>query len=137
MRIPLSYDQFQLLLARLFNLSIPQDAYLRVERAIKKRYANVEAIRVYLPELKKNVNQTVESGEIPKLLIKRTKRQKTGMPEIEIVFVGSMRDRHVEDLKYYEKHPETWTTWGELVLTPKQTELFIRALEEVIGITHF
>ncbi|KPV64470.1 MAG: hypothetical protein AOA66_0161 [Candidatus Bathyarchaeota archaeon BA2] len=134
MRIPLSHEQFKYVLAKIFGISMFPDAYLRVERASKKEFANVEAIRVYLPELMKEVNQTIESGESPKLLIKRTERQKTGEPEIEIVFLGSTKDRHVEDLEYFEKHPLEWTTWGEIVLTPKQTEVFIKALQRMVGI---
>ena len=134
MRIPLSREQFQYVLATLFDIETSLSVYLRVERPLDKELANVEAIRVYLPELMKEVNQTVERGETPKLLIKRTERQKTEKSEIEVVFMGSMRNRHVEDLTYYEKHPKEWVTWGEIVLTPEQVKAFIKALQRMVGI---
>ena len=133
MRIPLTYEQFQYVLAELFGIE-NLGVYLRVERPLEKELANVEAIRVYLPELMKEVNQTVERGETPKLLIKRTKRQKTEKPEVEVVFMGSIRERHVEDLTYYEKHPKDWVTWGEIVLTPEQVKAFVKVLQRMVGI---
>ena len=134
MRIPLTYEQFQYVLAKLFDIEMSLSVYLRVEKARKKETVDVEAIRVYLSELKKEVNQTVERGELPRLLIKRTTRQKTGKPEIEIVFLGSERERHVEDLNYYEKHPKDWVTWGEIVLTPEQVKAFVKVLQRMVGI---
>jgi hypothetical protein len=134
MRIPLTYEQFQYVLAKLFDIEMSLSVYLRVEKARKKETVNVQAIRVYLSELKKEVNQTVECGELPRLLIKRTTRQKTGKPEIEIVFLGSERERHVEDLNYYEKKPSDWTTYGEIVLTLEEAETVIKALRKMIGI---
>ena len=135
MRIPLSYEQFQVVLAKLFDIYVFPDAFLRVEKALKKETQTVQAIRVYLPELMKEIDQTVESGEAPKLLIKRTLRRKTGKPEIEIVFLGSMRERHVEDLTYYQKHPKDWTTWGSIVLTLKQAKALSEVLRKMFGIT--
>ena len=134
MRISLSHEQFQYLLAKLFNIPVLPLVFLKLEKAQKRDFAKVEAIRVYLPELMKEINQTIESGETPRLLIKRTLRQKTGKPEIEVVFMGSMRDRHVEDLNYYQKHPKEWTTWGELVLTLEQAKTIIEILQEMVGI---
>lgn len=135
MRIRLSYDEFQCILAKLFDIKAFPDAWLRVEKAVKKDIQRVKAIRVYLPELMKEIDQTVERGETPELLIKRTLRQKTGKPEIELVFLGSMRERHVEDLNYYKKNPKDWTTWGLIVLTPEQAKAFIKALQRMVGIT--
>ena len=107
------------------------DAWLRVERPIKKEYADVEAIRVYLPELSKNINSTVERGEHPVLLIKRTVREKTGKGEVEIVFMGSAKDRHIEDLSYYTKNPEEWRSWGEIVLTLDQARKFAKFFRSI------
>lgn len=134
MRIELSFEQFKYVLARLFDLSTSLDVYLRVEKPLKKELANVEAIRIYLPELMKEIDQTVEKGENPKLLIKRTRRQKTGKREIEVVFMGSTKERHVEDLSYFEKNPKNWTTWGLIALTPEQAKALIKALQEMVGI---
>lgn len=134
MRISLSYEEFQFVLAKLFDLPVLYDVWLRVEKALKRDFVKVEAIRVYLPELRKEIDQTVESGEAPELLIKRTVRQKTGKSEIEIVFMGSSRDRHVEDLRYYQKNPDKWRTWGLIVLTLEQAEKLFKVLQEMFGI---
>jgi len=97
-----------------------ENSGIKVEKAIRRELVNVQAIRVYLPELGKEINQTVERGERPQLLIKLTKRQKTGEYEVEIVFLGNEAERHIETLRYYKKNPKNWKTWGLIVLTPKQ-----------------
>jgi hypothetical protein len=63
------------------------------------------------------MDSTVERGEHPELLIKRTKREKTGEPEVEIVFRGSHHDEHHT---YYTKDPERWKTFGNIVVTPEK-----------------
>jgi len=95
---------------------------IKVEKPIRKEILNVEAIRVYIPELMKEVDSTVESGEHPKLLVKSIIRRKTGNKEVEIVFLGKKEERHIEDLFYYNSDPNTWKTWGIIVLTIQQAK---------------
>jgi len=106
---------------------------IKVEQPIKRSIVNVSAVRVYLPEFLKAVNMTIERGECPKLLVKRTRRIKTKADEVEIVFVGTEKERHVEDLGYFLKPPSSWRTWGEIVLTPKYAARFIEALQDCIA----
>lgn len=108
------------------------DLTLKVEKPIRKEFADVEAIRVYAPELMKEINSCVERSEHPRLLVKSYIREKTGTPEITMVFYGSTKDRHVEDFTYYEKPLETWQTWGEIILTMEQAKRMIRFLEDLI-----
>lgn len=130
--IVISDAQFSEFLTDVFGMQKYQaDVWLRVERPIKKEHMDVEAIRVYLPELSKNINSTVERGERPVLLIKRTVREKTGKGEVEIVFMGSVKDRHIEDLSYYTKNPQEWRSWGEIVLTLDQARKFAKFLDRV------
>ena len=106
---------------------------MRIEKPrAKKFFGKISAIRVYLPELMKEIDQTVERGERPRLLIKRTLRTKTGEPEVEVVFLGGARERHVEALHYYEKRPAEWKTWGELVFPLEGAKEFARCLLELI-----
>lgn len=80
---------------------------------------DVKAIRVYLSELNKNINSTTERGEQPKVYAKLIKREKTGESEIELFFIGTEKDRHIEDLSYSESDPKTWKSWGEIVISPE------------------
>ena len=50
-------------------------ALIKVETAIMRDLINLLAFRVYLPEFMKEVNQTVERGESPRLLAKLTERR--------------------------------------------------------------
>lgn len=126
--IRLTEQGFALLLNRLFGL----DAWLKIEKPLKKIVLNIEAVRVYLPELETEVNQTTERGEHPTLYIKKTRRQKTGVTEFEIVFMGRPSERHVEKLRYYEKPLEQWRSWGELVLNEEQARELLRFLKDAI-----
>lgn len=124
--IILSEPEYKVLINRI--CVHPLDAFhIKVERAIKKRIQKVEAIRLYLTEFMANINSTVERGEHPYLLIKRTIREKTGKSEIEIVFMGSEKNRHVE--KLYAKNPKDWKSFGHIVLSIPQTQSFLKALE--------
>ena len=105
---------------------------LKVEEPIIKQIIDVEATRVYIPELMKEINSTTERGEHPKLLTKLTKREKTGKHEVEIVFLGGINQRHIEELSYYGKHPMTWKTWGEIVLTLNQAKELVQFLSEIV-----
>jgi len=104
---------------------------LKIEKAIQRSTIDVLAIRVYLPEFRCEVDQTVEHGENPRLLIKSTKREKTGKAEIEIVFLGSKHERHLEPLSYYLKNPQKWVTWGLIVLSPQQARQLACILEKI------
>lgn len=104
---------------------------IKVEKPIEKRYTDVKAIRVYIAELMKNINSTIERGENPYLLIKKAHSLKRGVNEIEIVFMGS-KEKHIEELTYFKKHPKDWTSWGEIVLSTEQAEEFIEALKAVL-----
>lgn len=112
----------------------------KVEKPIKKEFADVEAIRVYVPELMKNINSCVERNERPILLVKSYIREKTGKPEITMVFYGSAKDRHVENFSYFVKNPEEWKSWGEIILTVEQAKrmvTFLQKLIESIGSSQF
>jgi len=106
---------------------------VKVEKPLKRHIVDVSAIRVYLPEFLKEVNMTIERNECPKLLVKRTRRAKTKADEVEIVFLGTEKERHVEDFGYFLKPPSNWKTWGEIVLTPKYAARFIEALQDCIA----
>ena len=107
-------------------------AKMKVEPAIGKGYIDVKAIRVYLSELMKEVNSTIERGEKPRLLIKKTYSPKRGVNEFEFVFMGTESERHIEELTYFKKHPKTWRTWGEIVLSPVEVEDFIKLLQDLL-----
>ena len=130
--IRLTEQGFALLLNRLFGL----DAWLKIEKPLKKIVLNIEAVRIYLPELKKEVNQTTEHGERPTLYIKKTKREKTGATEFEIVFMGRPSERHVETLRYFKKPLEKWISWGELVLNEEQALKLFEFLKDAITRQH-
>ena len=104
---------------------------IKVEKPIKKRYIDVKAIRVYIAELMKNINSTIERGETPYLLIKKAYSPKREVNEIEIVFMGS-KQKHIEELTYFKKHPSQWPSWGEIVLSLKQARDFIENLKDVV-----
>ena len=93
---------------------------LKVEKPLWKRIVPaIGAIRCWCGHTKFEMNSTVERGEHPELLIKRTKREKTGEPEVEIVFLGSHHDEHHS---YYKKDPAEWKTFGNIVLTPEKAQ---------------
>ena len=106
---------------------------MKVERSLKRGFVNVQAIRVYPAELGKNINSTVERDEKPTLLVKHTVRQKTGLHEIEVVFLGG---HHVEDLAYVKTDPRTWVSWGHLVLSLDQARELSDTLRKILDI-HF
>lgn len=89
---------------------------IKVEPPIKRDFVKIKAIRVYIPELRKEVDSSIEKGESPSLLVKATFSKKRNENEIEVVFIG---ERHIEDLKYYKKDPNEWKTWGIIVLSPE------------------
>jgi hypothetical protein len=107
-------------------------ASIKVERAIGKGYIDVKAIRVYLSELMKEINSTIERGEKPRLLVKKTYSSKRGVNEFEFVFIGTESERHLEELTYFKKHPKTWTTWGEIVLSPEEVKGLIKLLQDLL-----
>ena len=93
---------------------------LKVEKPLWKRIVPaIGAIRCWCGHTKFEMNSTVERGEAPALLIKRTKREKTGEPEVEIVFLGSHHDEHHS---YYKKDPAEWKTFGNIVVTPEKAQ---------------
>jgi len=97
-----------------------------------RRTLGVKAIRVYIPELLKEVDSSIERDENPSILVKKIVRRSPGrenLPEIELVFKGS---RHLEDLRYYSKDPSTWITWGEIYLSPRQALKLAQALIEAV-----
>lgn len=107
-------------------------ARIKVEKAIGKGYIDAKAIRVYVSELMKEVNSTIERGEKPRLLIKKTFSPKRGVNEFEFVFMGTESERHIEELTYFKKNPETWKTWGEIVLSPDEVEDLIKLLQDLL-----
>ena len=91
---------------------------LKVEKAIAKEYmSNIEAIRIFPGRAAFEIDSTSEHGHRPGLLIKRIRRERTGKSEIEILMMG---DYHVESLTYYKKDPETWPSFGDIILTLSQ-----------------
>jgi len=139
--IKLNFDEFREVLKKVFGIRLMttedlkhflREREIKVEKAVKEDFVDVQALRVYLPELKKEVDQTIERGEKPCLKVKLTEREKTGEPEVELVFMGTMKDRHVEELSYWRKDPMSWTTWGLLVLTLKQARKLSAVLEKMI-----
>lgn len=133
--LKLTEPQLQKLLYEVFDVPLDLWYKIKVEKAIKKQIIDVQAIRAYIPELNKEINSCVERGERPRLLIKRTLRAKTQTPEIEIVFYGNATQRHIEELSYFTKPPQQWTTWGEIVLTLGEARRIQRFLKELLAET--
>jgi hypothetical protein len=104
---------------------------LKVERTLDEKTLDVEAIRIWLPEFMKEVDCTVERKEHPKIRIQHTIRKKTGLHEFTIVFLGGVKDRHVEDLGYWESNPLTWKSFGGVILTLEQGKAFGEFLIEL------
>lgn len=101
---------------------------LKVEKALWKRVVPaIGAIRCWCKHKEFEMDSTVERGERPALLIKRTKREKTGEPEVEIVFMGEHRD---EPHSYYTKHPSLWKSFGNIVVTPEKAREVASVLAE-------
>lgn len=75
-----------------------------------------KAIRVYLPELMKEVNSSIEKGEYPYLWIIKKFNKKRGI-EIEISLWGQ---RHIENLSYFLTHPSEWNPYryGYIIFSP-------------------
>lgn len=105
------------------------EGLLKVEPAIEQEDLDVEAVRIYLSEFMKEVDMTTERGEHPRIRIKKIRRKKTGKIEFEFVFLGSEKDRHVEDLSYFSRHPSKWTSYEGVYFTPKQA----KALYDFLG----
>ncbi len=104
---------------------------IKVEKPIKKGYIDVKAIRVYITELMKNINSTVERGEKPYLLVKKAYSPKRGENEIEMVFMAS-KQKHIEELTYFRKHPSQWPSWGEIVWSEQQIRDLIKLLNDLL-----
>lgn len=103
---------------------------LKVERAIRKEiFPGVYAISIYPSELPRIIKSTAKSGEKPRLLIKIYDREKTGEPEVALVFFGT---RHFEDPSYWEKPPADWLTWGEIVLPKEGAKDFVLLLLKML-----
>jgi hypothetical protein len=91
---------------------------LKVEPAIARKQQKVQAIRVYPSKvLLKEIDSSVERGETPSLMVKKEFSEERKAEEVSLVFKGPY---HIEDLNYYQKDPATWSTWGEIYLTPAQ-----------------
>lgn len=91
----------------------------KVEEFIQRKFMKVKGIRLY-PKIKGtiyNVNSTVERKEKPTLLSKLAWSHSRDQLEIEIVFMGQY---HVEELAYFKKPPDQWSSWGEIVLSLDQ-----------------
>jgi hypothetical protein len=95
-------------------------SYMKLAEPIEEYTQDIQAIRVYLPELMKNINSTRQSNEEPRLRIWYDQREKTGEREFELFFLGTERDRHIEEISYSHSNPHGWTTWGEIVLSPDE-----------------
>ena len=103
---------------------------LKVEHSIRKEILRgVSAIRIYPSELMKEINSTIERGEKPRLLIKIYDREKTGEPEVTLVFCGA---RHFEPPSYWQKNPKDWVTWGEIVLPKEGAKDFVLLLLQML-----
>lgn len=88
----------------------------KIETAVTKTVIEVDAIRVACTKNMIELNSTRERGDKPVLYIKSTNRNGG---EIEIIFMGKPR---IEKLSYYTTHPDTWTSWGEIILTKQQVD---------------
>lgn len=105
---------------------------MKVEEPLIRRTLGVKAIRVYVPELMKEIDSSIERDEDPGLIVKKIVRRslgREGLPEIELVFMGR---RHIEELNYYSKDPGNWVIWGALYLSPRQAIRLAKALLEAV-----
>jgi len=87
---------------------------LKVEPAIAKDHQKVQAIRVYPGKLMKEIDSTIESGETPRLIVKKEFSKSRKVEEVSLVFLGPY---HIEDLNYFQTDPATWPTFGEIYMT--------------------
>ena len=101
---------------------------IKVEKALwSQTVSDIGAIRCYCKHRKFAIDCTVESGEHPRLKIKRTNRKKTGEPEVEIVFLG---EHHDETHTYYKKDPKYWTSFGFIAVTPAKAREIASVINE-------
>jgi len=49
-------------MANLFGRLFLPEMRLRLEEAVRSKFLNVEAVRIYLPEIETEINQTTERG---------------------------------------------------------------------------
>jgi len=98
----------------LTNRSSDED--IKVNPPIEKGFVKPQAIRIYVPELSREIDCSLERKENPRLMVKATHSEKRGSQEIEIVFLGKY---HFEQLEYFKKNPKEWKTWGIIVLSPQ------------------
>jgi hypothetical protein len=102
---------------------------LKVEPPIARDHQKVQAIRVYPGRvLKHEIDSSIERGETPSLMVKKEPSKKRGVEEVSLVFMGTY---HLEGLGYYTKPPDTWTTWGEIYMTPAQALQLAEKIKQI------
>jgi hypothetical protein len=103
---------------------------LKVEPAIARKHQKVQAIRVYPSKvLMKEIDSSVERGETPGLIVKKEFSKTRKVEEVSLVFTGPYR---LEDLNYFQKDPNTWTTFGEIYMTPAQALQLAENIKHVV-----
>jgi hypothetical protein len=102
---------------------------LKVEPPIARDHQKVQAIRVYVGKLMKEIDSTIERGERPSLIVKKEWSPTRKTVEFSLVFVGPY---HIDDLNYYQKDPATWTTFGEIYMTPSQAAELTEKIKQVL-----
>ena len=102
---------------------------LKVEPAIAKDYQKVQAIRVYPGKLMKEIDSTIESGETPRLIVKKEFSKSRKVEEVSFVFLGPY---HIEDLNYFQTDPATWSTFGEIYMTPPQALQLAEKIKRIV-----
>jgi hypothetical protein len=102
---------------------------LKVEPAIARDHQKVQAIRVYPGKLMKEIDSTIESGETPRLIVKKEFSKSRKVEEVSLVFLGPY---HIEDLNYFQTDPATWSTFGEIYMTPPQALQLAEKIKRIV-----
>jgi len=103
---------------------------LKVEPAIAREPQKVQAIRIYPSKLMlKEIDSSVERGEKPGLIVKKEFSKKRKVEEVSLVFTGPY---HIEDLNYFQTDPATWTTFGEIYMTPTQALQLAEKIKRIV-----
>ena len=105
---------------------------IKVADAMEKIDLPVDSIRVYIPELMKEIDSSVERGEIPRIRVKKDFRISTKRNEITLIFLGKQNERHVEELTYFSKQPKDWSSWGTIIMSVEQARNLKEALNEIV-----
>ena len=109
---------------------------MKVLKPIVRIELPVKSFRLYIKELGKELDSSIERNESPRLLVKKVERNclgRSGEKEIELVMMG---DYHLENLNYYQKPLKEWKTFGAIYLSPRQALRLSEAIIQAVLSRH-